>query len=334
MQMSEVEKRAAKLDEARNIRILSGNEIDFDKYVKADEESKKIREVKVWLDELRDDLVNPKVERVVTMPWSKTHMSFNFRAGEVTLYAGSNGGGKSLITGQVGLSLVKQGYKICIASFEMKPKRSIHRMLRQFAGENIDFPKFTNKVTYMSKIIQRFENFGHNKIFFYDQQGTVNPSQVIAVARYCAVELGIEHIFIDSLMKCVSAEDDYNEQKRFVDELTALARDHNVHIHLIHHIRKLQSEELMPNKNDIKGSGAISDQVDNVLLMWRNKKKEHKIQNGDKVDPTTPDAILMCEKQRNGESEDWYNLWYHKDSQQFIESVDSVPMAFDVGGRF
>jgi hypothetical protein len=44
--------------------------------------------------------------------------------------------------------------------------------------------------------------------------------------------------------------------------------------------------------------------------------------------------MLMCEKQRNGEAEDWYSLWYHKDSQQFIEAHDSFPMAFDEKGRF
>jgi twinkle protein len=116
--------------------------------------------------------------------------------------------------------------------------------------------------------------------------------------------------------------------------LTALARDHNVHIHLIHHIRKLASEEVTPNKNDIKGTGAIADQVDNVLLMWRNKKKEHKLQNNETVDPLTPDAYLMCEKQRNGESEDWYSLWYNKESQQYLETNQSVAMAFDHEGEF
>jgi twinkle protein len=170
-------------------------------------------------------------------------------------------------------------------------------------------------------------------LWLYDQQGTVTAQQVIAVSRYSAVELGVQHIFIDSLMKCVSGEDDYNAQKSFVDELTSLARDHNVHVHLIHHIRKLQSEEVKPNKNDIKGSGSISDQVDNVLMVWRNKKKEHDAQNG-VVDVMIPDAYLMCEKQRNGEAEDWYSLWYHKDSQQFVEYHDSIPMSFDNGGRF
>jgi twinkle protein len=116
--------------------------------------------------------------------------------------------------------------------------------------------------------------------------------------------------------------------------LTSLARDHKVHIHLIHHILKLGNDEVMPSKSDIKGTGAIADQVDNVLLMYRNKKKEHDIQSGREVDQNLADAILMCEKQRNGEAEEWYSLWYHKDSQQFLDRAGSIPMGFDSGGAF
>jgi hypothetical protein len=42
----------------------------------------------------------------------------------------------------------------------------------------------------------------------------------------------------------------------------------------------------------------------------------------------------MCHKQRNGEAEEWYNLWYHKDSQQFVDGSEGVPMAFDDKGDF
>jgi twinkle protein len=216
----------------------------------------------------------------------------------------------------------------------MKPKRTIYRMLRQFAGENIEFPQYVDKATYIGRLLERFTQYSRDGLWLYDQQGTTSSQQVIAMARYCAMELDVQHVFIDSLMKCVAGEDDYNAQKSFVDELTALARDHHIHIHLIHHIRKLGSEEQMPSKTDIKGTGAIADQVDNVLLMWRNKKKEHEIQNGGNPDPMKPDAILMCEKQRNGEAEDWYSLWYHKDSQQFLESDSSLTMSFDDRGAF
>lgn len=333
--VSMVEQRAKALDEARRIRLLKSEEIDTAKYLKANDVTHKVHEAEVWLDEMQSELGQPvKKDEGVTMPWLKTHNSFKFRPGEVTLYAGSNGGGKSLITGQVALGLVKQKHSICIASFEMKPKRTLYRMLRQFAGENIDFPKFMDKAKYIGGLLDRFRLFSDGRVYLYDQQGTTNSQQVIAMARYCAVELGIQHIFIDSLMKCVAGEDDYNAQKFFVDEMTAVARDHNIHVHLIHHIRKLQSEEIQPNKNDIKGTGAIADQVDNVLLMWRNKKKEHKAQSGVAVDDKDPDAMLMCEKQRNGEAEDWFSLWYDKESQQFVEMAGAVPMSFDERGRF
>ena len=333
MQMSDVQKRALELDEARRIRIVRPDEVDFEKYLKANDVAQKVKNAGEFLDEIEAEIANPAEDVSQTMPWTKTHAGFQFRAGEVTLYAGGNGGGKSMVTGQIAMGLIKQKQKVMIASFEMKPKRTLFRMLRQFAGENIDFPRYTDKHRYLSNLITRMRAFAHANLWLYDQQGTVTAQQVIAVSRYSAVELGVQHIFIDSLMKCVSGEDDYNAQKAFVDELTSLARDHNVHVHLIHHIRKLQSEEIKPNKNDIKGSGSISDQVDNVLMVWRNKKKEHDAQNG-VVDVMIPDAYLMCEKQRNGEAEDWYSLWYLKDSQQFVENHDSLPMSFDGGGRF
>jgi twinkle protein len=332
--MSDLEQIAQRLDESRQNREFGPDDFDVDQYYEPSDVHLKVRVAKDYLAEIIDDVINPKVEQVASMPWQKSVHSFNYRPGEVTLYAGSNGGGKSMITGQVALGLIKQKQRICIASFEMKPKRTLYRMMRQFAGEDISKPRYMDKDRYIGGIAQRFDDFCGDNLWLYDQQGTTSSMQVIAMARYCALELGVTHVFIDSLMKCVAGEDDYNAQKAFVDAITALARDHNIHVHLIHHIRKLANEEMMPNKNDIKGTGAIADQVDNVLLMWRNKKKEHDAQQGKMVDMKTPDAMLMCEKQRNGEAEEWYHLWYHKDSQQFVENPDSVPMAFDNGGRF
>lgn len=330
-----IEQRARALDDARKVRLVQSQDIDTEKYLKAHDVTHKVHEASVYLEELQQDLVSPaEKDASTTMPWAKTHATFRFRPGEVTLYAGSNGGGKSLVTGQVAMGLIKQKQRVCIASFEMKPKRTLYRMLRQFAGENIDFPRFVDKATYISRLLGRFIDFSEQGLWLYDQQGTTSSQQVIAMARYCAVELGIQHVFIDSLMKCVAGEDDYNAQKSFVEELTAVARDHHIHIHLVHHIRKLQNEEMQPNKNDIKGTGAVADQVDNVLLMWRNKKKEHDIQNGVTTDRQKPDALLMCEKQRNGEAEEWYSLWFNRESQQFVDESAGVPMSFDDRGAF
>ena len=69
----------------------------------------------------------------VVMPWQKLKDMFSFRAGEVTVYAGQNGSGKSMITTMIALQLMAQKRNVLIASFEMKPTTTLQRMVRQFA---------------------------------------------------------------------------------------------------------------------------------------------------------------------------------------------------------
>jgi twinkle protein len=314
--------------------IIKSSQIDIDKYLKASDLSSHVKSATNWLDEIYQNYVDPEKTDDAVMPWEKTHQDVKFRLGEVTVYAGGNGGGKSLVTGQIALGLIKQDKKVCIASYEMKPVTTIVRMLRQFAGENINIPLTRDKEGYIRALLGRFTGFIDENLYLYDQQGSTTPQKTIAMARYCAVELGIQHIFIDSLMKCVVAEDSLNEQKSFVDELCALARDHHVHIHLVHHIRKLQSEEIQPSKTDLKGSGSIADQVDNVFMVWRNKKKENARRNNEDYDEKQPDMFLMCQKQRNGEAEEFYGMYFEHNSQQFIEVQGGQPIDFDNRGSF
>ena len=85
--VSMVEQRAKALDEARRIRLLKAEEIDTAKYLKANDVTHKVHEAEVWLDEMQSELGQPvKKDEGVTMPWPKTHNSFKFRPGEVTLY--------------------------------------------------------------------------------------------------------------------------------------------------------------------------------------------------------------------------------------------------------
>ena len=329
-----LEQRAAELDEARRLRIIKSDSIDVEKYLHSNDVTIKVKQARDFLDSIKESYLSNARDSKILLPWTNTHSSFAFRPGEVTVYAGSNGGGKSLLTGQIALHLVKQKQKVVIASFEMKPQKTLERMLRQFAGEYVDDPLASDREAYITKLLGRLEKYTADSLYLYDQQGTTSPDKVVAMSRYCAMELGVQHIFIDSLMKCVKNEDDFNGQKNFIDELTALARDHNVHIHLVHHIRKQASDEVTPNKNDLKGSGSISDQVDNVFLVWRNKKKENQRNRGETVDESQGDTFLMNEKQRNGEAQEWYQLWYHQASQQFVESAGSRPQDFDNNGRF
>jgi len=308
--------------------IIGPDDIDFAAYLHETDAQQKVKSASVWVQDLIDSLGKPDCSPRVYMPWTKTRKLFQFRPGEVTLWAGVNGHGKSLITGMAALALCAQGELVCIASFEMKPLKTIERMARQWSGQNHNDQWAAENMATIRDAYGQFKDWTNNRLWLYDQQGTVKPETVIAMARYCAKELGIQHIFIDSLMKCVRGEDDFNGQKDFVDELCSLARDNQVHIHLVHHIRKLSSETDTPDKTDVKGSGSITDQVDNVLMMWRNKKKENDAMAGKKVAEQEPDAMLICGKQRNGEWEGKISLWYERDSQQFIGAQGGGPVDF------
>ena len=309
--------------------MIFADEIDFAAYEQETDAQQKVKPAGLWIQELMDRIKSPIKPVQAVMPWRKTHSMVQFRPGEVTVWGGANGNGKSLVTGQVGLSLCAQGEKVCIASFEMKPAKTLERMGRQFSGFNPNDPAFAGSDAAAQELLdvyRQFKEWTDGRLWLYDQQGTVTTRQVCAVVRYCAKERGITHFFVDSLMKCVSGEDDYNGQKQFVDELTSIARDHGIHIHLVHHIRKPTDESHKPTKYDYKGSGAITDQVDNVISVWRNKAKEKKRDEDKQVDEKEPDALLICDKQRNGEWEGSIGLWFDRASLQYVGGPGDEPL--------
>ena len=309
--------------------FITPDDIDFAQYEQETDAQQKVKSAAVWVQELIDRIRSPIKQPRAVMPWRKTHSLIAFRPGEVTIWGGANGNGKSLVTGQIALSLLSQDQKVCIASFEMKPSKTLERMGRQFSGFNADDPAFAGSDQAreeLVKVYEQFKDWTNARLWLYDQQGTVTTAQIIAVTRYCAKELGVSHFFIDSLMKCVAGEDDYNGQKKFVDELTAIARDYQIHIHLVHHIRKPADESHKPSKYDYKGSGAITDQVDNVISVWRNKAKEKDREQNKPIKDTDPDALLICDKQRNGEWEGSIGLWFDKPSMQYVGNAGDEPL--------
>lgn len=297
---------------------LIPDDIDWRKYREETEAGSHVRPAAAFLDGMIEAIGKPKAKKPCAyLPWPKTHKVFAFREGEVTLWAGVNGHGKSLVTGQVTTSLLLQSQKCAVASFEMQPEDTLHRMIRQFAGLDGEDP-VPELVAATKDIYEQFRGVADSYLWFYDQQGTVNVDRVISVTRYCFRELKIKHMIIDSLMKCVRHEDDYNAQKVLVDELTALARDYRAHVHLVHHLRKGDKETDAPDKSDVKGSGSIVDQVDNLMLVWRNKKKERDLELGKVVLDDVPDTLLLCRKQRNGSGwEGSVKLYFDKDSRQY-----------------
>lgn len=314
------------------MQIVTPDEIDFSFYEQETEAKQNVRAASAYVQALIDRVNAPQREKRRYLPWGKTHRLLQFREGEVTVWGGPNGSGKSLVTGQVAVSLCAQGERVGLASFEMKPIKTMARMGRQWTLQNLDDEELLRDPAERRAALELYEQFRDwtdNKLWLYDQQGTVHWKQVCAVARYCAKELGITQFFVDNLAKCVKGEDDYDGQKSFVDELCSIARDNSIHVHLVHHVKKPPTDDHKPGKYDFKGSGSITDQPDNVIAVWRNKAKERARGSERALMDSKPDSMLIVDKQRNGDGwEGNIGLWYRPQSQQFVGSARAEPIDF------
>ena len=212
----------------------------------------------------------------------------------------------SLMISQALMTAIKRGKKIFVVSPEFRPEGVLERLLYQFAQTTSPTPEHINE----------FMSFVTERMWLYDAQASLKPKVVIALCRYAADTLDVQHIVIDSLMKCGMAPDDYGAQKNFVDQVQSVAHKYPLHIHLVAHARKGNDDSKPPKLHDVKGASEIADMPENVLCVWRNKEKE----KSPDQKHSEPDASLTVEAQRNGDG--WIghvNLMYDSDSQLFFE---------------
>jgi twinkle protein len=292
------------------------DDIDFAKYIAMTDHDLTVRPSSHYADAVKAFFNDPEQVKGTKTPWLKLRDKLRFRPHEVTIWSGYNGHGKSLLLGQAVLGIIAQGEKVCIASMEMTPVATLSRMARQGEGVSRPSPEFIDGL---------FGGNIGNCIWLYDQMGMVDPEKIAAVGAYAKEKHGCQHFVVDSLLKCGIKEDDYNGQKRFIDRLCTLARDTGIHIHLVAHARKGKDELSPPGKMDVRGAASITDQVDNVITVWRDKGKEASMEQGEKVKINEPDVLMMVSKQRHGDWEGTLGLWFDRASYQFIETRDGSP---------
>ena len=294
---------------------LIADEVDFSEYEHRDEWHK-VKPASSWLNDVLDRFENPDVHYGDALPWSKVD-GYRMRKSEVSVWFGINGHGKSMLLSQVMLNVMATGKRVVIASMEMTPTKSMMRMVRQASCGAMPAPGY----------IKKFHDWTDGRLWIYDHLGMVKPDKMLAVLRYCHEKLKADHVVVDSLMKCGMAPDDYGKQKSFVDGLCGVALETGMHIHLVAHARKGEKETDRLDKFDLKGSSEIADQVDNLLIVSRNKKKETD-RDGKFADE--PDAFLSVVKQRHGDWEGTAGLWYDHGSQSYIGGENAPLIGVDL----
>ena len=314
------------------MQLLTPEATDFDAYFDEHQaDTAKVRPASAFADAVVERLHgNGAAQHWQPLGWAKVAGYFDLRPGEVTLWAGVNGHGKTTFLSHVMLNVMRGGVgAVCLASLEMAPAASMAKMTRQAGGTGQPSEAY----------IRAFHRWTDGRLWIYDHVGRIAPRRMLAIASYVRQELGVQHLVIDSLMKCGVGTDDYNGQKDFVDGLCAIARDTGLHVHLVCHMRKGESESKPPEKFDIKGAGEIADLADNIAIVWKNVRKTspanpltHAVADtpAQEPDPTMPDAFVRIAKQRHHEWEGAWVFYFDKASQQFLEDWRARPTYIDL----
>jgi twinkle protein len=210
-----------------------------------------------------------------------------WRGGEVTIWSGRNGAGKSTILNQIFIDLAERGEKICIYSGEMSPDRYLRWAVVQY----LECPEPRQED------IESALDWMDEKVYILDITSTIEVDKLLADFEYAARRYGVKHFIIDSLMKVkLNLADEYNEQQRFVSRLTDFVKVFDAHVHLVAHPRKTATDRDEPGKVDVKGSSHITDLAHNVIIIYRIDE-EAKDKSAKKFSQAA-DAYLYIKKNR------------------------------------
>lgn len=102
------------------------------------------------------------------------------RPDELSVITGINRHGKTQVLGQISLSCMLQGSKICIASLEMKPQQLLERLTRQAAGLRNPTQEFIRKIYEWYK----------DKLWLFALTGTTKTDRLLGVLTMPPEDMG------------------------------------------------------------------------------------------------------------------------------------------------
>jgi twinkle protein len=198
------------------------------------------------------------------------------RYNEIALFVSGTGAGKSTMLREIILHLLQNtDEKIGIVSLEESPAETARKLsgmalLKNPAKEEIPLDEL--KIGFDSV-------FANEKIVLVDHQGAITDLSIMDRLEYMCLS-GCKFLFIDHITILVSEGVDNlqgNEaQDKIMNALLKLVKRYDVWIGLVSHLRKKAGgtksfeEGVLPNLDDIRGSGSIKQISFDIIAFARN----------------------------------------------------------------
>lgn len=243
-----------------------------------------------------------------------------FRGGELSVWTGRRGEGKSTLLSEILLEAVNETRIVCAYSGELPARQFKRFLLPQAAGPGnlTEIPDTrTGRMDYMPSEpdMEEINRWLHGRFLLTDlrQKNAHDEDNILTLFEYAHLSYGAGVFLVDNIMTTqLKGERELGQwaaQKSFIQRLSAFAKKNDVHVHLVAHPRKAGEHGL--TADDIAGAAEITNLADKVFSVERTGE-------GNEID-----AKVRIIKDRETGSREVVPLMFEPKSRRF----------YDIGGN-
>lgn len=193
-----------------------------------------------------------------------------FKRKHVTVWSGYRGCGKSSLLNMLILNAADKGYNSALWTGELDNSDVKQWLYLQAAGKQYNKPSTVEGFYYTPRnICEHIDPWIDRHFRLFNNEYGSNFLQIADQLRKLKEKMDVDVAIFDNLMTLdlsgVSG-DRYEQQDRFMVALTALAKELDIHIHIVAHPNKSGGFLRM---NSVSGSGHITDLAQNVFILHR-----------------------------------------------------------------
>ena len=195
-------------------------------------------------------------------------------AGELTVFSGLSGAGKTSFLNLLALNAVEQGYKVGLWSGEMQDFRFRGWLMQIAAGKSYTAKKigYDNLYYTPKKYADLISQWLNDSLYLYNNKYGNNWQQLFADIQELVEREKVKLIVLDNL--AALSIDDYDgdnntKQKQFIQDVKDYAKQTNIHVVVVAHPRK---ENFFLRKESVSGTADLINLADNLLLIHRVSK--------------------------------------------------------------
>ncbi|KAM4715079.1 twinkle mtDNA helicase [Anableps anableps] len=226
----------------------------------------------VSFKQLREDVFGElmNTDQVAGVKWTRfpelNRILKGHRKGELTVFTGPTGSGKTTFISELALDLCMQGVNTLWGSFEINNVRLAKIMLTQFAMQRLE-----ENLEQYDFWADKFEEL---PLYFMTFHGQQNIKTVLDTMQHAVYLYDINHVIIDNLQFMMGQEnlsvDKFAVQDHIIGVFRKFATNSSCHVTLIIHPRKEEDDRELQTAS-IFGSAKASQEADNVLILQEKK---------------------------------------------------------------